>query len=73
MSRLTHKEYEALERAIVDGTRVAIRRPGRREHVIIPLRLSLKNGHEIVEARNSTTGHPMEIDLEEVEHLEVVR
>jgi len=73
MSRLTHTQYEALERAIVDGARVAIRRPGRREHIVIPRRLFLKNGHEIVEAMNSTTGHPMEIDLEEVEHLEVVR
>jgi hypothetical protein len=73
MSRLTHRDYEALERAIVDGTRVMIRRPGRRDHVVIPLRLFLKDGREIVEARNSTTGNAMEIDLEEVEHLEVVR
>jgi hypothetical protein len=70
---LTHTQYEALERAIVDGTRVAIRRPGRREHVVIPLRLRLKSGREIIEAQNSTTGHPMEIDLEDVEGLEVVR
>jgi hypothetical protein len=73
MTRLTHTQYEALERAIVDGTRVAIRRPGRREHVIIPLRLTLRDGREIIEARNSTTGHAMEIDLEDVEQLEVVR
>jgi hypothetical protein len=66
-------EYDALERAVVDGTRVAIRRPGRREHVVIPLRLVLKNGREVIEARNPTTGHEMEIYLDDVEHLEVVR
>ena len=73
MPRLTHMEYDALERAVVDGTRVAIRRPGRREHVVIPLRLVLKNGREVIEARNPTTGHEMEIYLDDVEHLEVVR
>ena len=73
MARLTHADYEALERAIINGTRVAVRRPGHREHVVIPLQLTLKAGREIIEARNSTTGHPMEIDLEDVEHLEVVR
>jgi len=66
-------EYDALERAVVDGTRVAIRRPGRREHVVIPLRLSLKDGREVIEARNPTTGHQMEIYLDDIEHLEVVR
>jgi hypothetical protein len=73
MPQLTHAQYEALERAVVDGTRVAIRRRGRREHIVIPLRLALKNGREVIEARNSTTGHALEIDLEEIEHLEVVR
>jgi hypothetical protein len=73
MSRLTHKEYDALERAVVDGARVAIRRPGRREQVVIPLRLVLRDGREVIDARNPTTGHQMEIDLNDVEHLEVVR
>lgn len=73
MPGLTHVQYEALERAIVDGSRVAVRRRGRREHIIIPLRLVIKNGHEFVLARNSTTGRDLEIDLEEVEHIEVVR
>jgi hypothetical protein len=73
MARLTHTEYDALERAVVHGTRVAIQRRGYREQVVIPLRLSLKDGHEVIEARNPTTGHDMEIDLDDVEHLEVVR
>ncbi|MGH7616690.1 MAG: hypothetical protein ACREPM_05625 [Gemmatimonadaceae bacterium] len=73
MAQLTHRDYEALERAIVEGKRVAIRRPGRREHIVIPLRLSLIDGHEVIEAKNSTTGDAMRIDLGDVEHLEVVR
>ena len=73
MPGLTHLEYEMLERAVVNGTRVAIRRRGRREHIVIPLRLALKGGREVVEARNPTTGHAMEIDLDEIEHVEVVR
>ena len=73
MPRLTHTEYDALERAVVEGTRVAIRRPGRRQHVVIPLRLILKDGREVIEARNPTTGHEMEIALDDIEHLEVVR
>jgi hypothetical protein len=73
MPRLTHVEYDALERAVVDGARVAIRRRGHREQVVIPLRLSVKSGREVIETRNPTTGHQMEIDLDDVEHLEVVR
>jgi hypothetical protein len=73
MPGLTHKQYDALERAVVDGARVAIRRSGRREQVVIPLRLVLRDGREVIDARNPTTGHHMEIDLNDVEHLEVVR
>jgi hypothetical protein len=70
---LTHMEYDTLERAVVDGVRVAIRRRGRREHIVIPLRLVMRGGREVIEALNPTTGHEMEIDLDDVEHLEVVR
>lgn len=73
MSQLTHAQYELLERAVVDGARVAIQRRGRREHIVIPLRLGTKNGREVVEALNPTTGHPLEIDVEDIERLEVVR
>lgn len=73
MAQLSHAQYETLERAVVDGTRLIIRRRGRREHIVIPRRFGLKNGREIIEAINSTTGHQMEIDVDEIEHLEVVR
>lgn len=73
MGELTHEQYDALERAVVDGTRVAVHRRGRREHVLIPLRLRMIDGREAIEARNPTTGHEMTIYLDEVEAIEVVR
>lgn len=73
MAQLTHAQYEVLERAIVDGTRIAIRRRGRREYVVIPLRLRLVDGREAIETRNPTTGHEMTVYLDEVDSLEAVR
>jgi hypothetical protein len=73
MAQLTHEQYELLERAIVDGTKVAIRRRGRREYVIVPLRLRLTDGREVVEAQNPTTGHDLSIYLDEIDEIEAVR
>ena len=72
MSPLSHREYDALERALSRGSRVAITRPGRRELVLIPLSLSLDDGREIITARNPTTGHQLTIYLDEVERIEAV-
>ncbi len=72
MSPLSHGEYDALERALSRGSRVAITRPGRRELVLIPLTLSLDDGREIITARNPTTGHELTIYLDEVERIEAV-
>lgn len=70
--RLTHAEYDVLERAVTKGRRVAIRRPGRREIVVIPLQLHLRNGREAIEARNPTTGDDMTIYVDDIEQLEAV-
>ena len=72
MSPLSHREYDALERALSRGSRVAITRPGRRELVLIPLSLSLDDGREIITARNPTTGHELTIYLDQVERIEAV-
>jgi hypothetical protein len=72
VSPLNHREYDALERALSRGSRVAISRPGRRELVLIPLSLSLDDGREIITARNPTTGHELTIYLDEVERIEAV-
>jgi hypothetical protein len=72
VSPLSHREYDALERALSRGSRVAITRPGRRELVLVPLSLSVDEGREIITARNPTTGHDLTIYLDEVERIEAV-
>jgi len=72
MAQLTHEQYEILERAVVKSTRVAIRRKGRREHIVIPLTLHTRNGREAIEARNPVTGHDLTIYVDEIESIEVV-
>jgi hypothetical protein len=72
MAELTHEQYDALERAVVNGSRVAIQRRGRREHVLVPLALRVRDGREAIEARNPTTGHDLTIYLDEIEAIEVV-
>jgi hypothetical protein len=72
MAQLTHEQYDALERAVVKGTRIAIRRRGRREYVVIPLTLRVVDGREVVEARNPTTGHNLTIYLDEVDAIQAL-
>ncbi len=72
MAQLTHEQYDALERAVVKGTRVAIRRKGRREYIVIPLSLRIRDGRETVEARNPVTGHDLTIYLDEVDAVEAL-
>lgn len=73
MAQLTNTQYEILERAVIDGTRIAFRRSGRREHIVIPQRLRLINGREAIEAKNPTSGHDLTIFVDEIESFEVVR
>jgi hypothetical protein len=72
MTQLTHRQYDALERAVTKGTRVAIKRRGRREHVVIPITLRMLDGREAIEARNPTTGHDLTLYIDEIESLEAV-
>lgn len=72
MAQLTHEQYETLERAVVKGTRIAVRRSGRREYVVIPLALRIHDGREAIEARNPVTGHELRLYLDEVDSIEVV-
>jgi hypothetical protein len=72
MAQLTHEQYDALERAVVKGMRVAVYRSGRRESVIVPLALRLLGGREVIEARHPTTGFDLTIYLDEIDSFEVV-
>ena len=72
MAQLTHDQYDALERAVLRGTRIAITRRGRPESVIVPLSLRLRDGREAIDARHPTTGHEMVVYLDEIDGVEVV-
>jgi hypothetical protein len=72
MPIFTTKQYDALERAIVDGKRVAVQRSGRREVVVVPRRLRVTSGRELIEATHPTTGDSLHIYVDEIERFEVV-
>ena len=73
MAQLTHAQYDALERAVVDGTRIAIRRRGRREHIVIPLRLGTQGRPRGDRGAQSDHRPRLEIDLDDIDRIEVVR
>lgn len=72
MAQLTHQQYDALERAIQRGTRIAVQRRGT-EYVVVPLRLRTIQGREAVEAVHPTTGEAITLFIDEVDAMEVVR
>jgi hypothetical protein len=72
MAQWTHAQYEALERAIVDGRRIAIHRRGT-EYVVIPHRLRLVGARELVESVHPTTGEPMAFYVDEVDEIQIIK
>jgi hypothetical protein len=72
MAIFTTKQYDALERAIIDGKRIAVHRSGKREVVVVPRRLRILSGRELIEATHPTTGDRLEIVIDEIERFEVV-
>ncbi|HEX5581244.1 MAG TPA: hypothetical protein VFX39_06660 [Gemmatimonadaceae bacterium] len=72
MAQLTHKQYDDLERAVRDGTRIAVYRRGT-EYVVIPQRLRMLDGREAVEAVHPTTGEQITLYIDDVESIEPVR
>ena len=72
MAQLTHDQYDALERAVTDRTRIAVRRRGT-EYIVIPQRLRMTEGREAIDAMHPTTGHSLTLYIDEVDAIEVVR
>ena len=72
MAQLTHQQYDDLERAVREGTRIAVYRRGT-EYVVIPSRLRLMGGREAVEAVHPTTGEKITLFIDEVDTIEPVR
>ena len=72
MAQLTHQQYDALERAVTDGTRIAVWRRGT-EYLVIPRGLRIAGGREAIDAMHPTTGHSLTLYIDEVDAIEVVR
>ena len=71
MAHLSPSEFDRLERAIMDGRRIALVRQGR-EVVVIPLRLFLRDGREVIEARHPTTGDIITRTIDDLDAVEIV-
>ncbi len=69
---LSVRQYDALERAIVDAARIVVLRRGT-EFIVIPERLVTQGRGEAIVARHPTTGARLTLHLDEVDRLEVVR
>jgi len=67
-----HKQYDLLERAIMNGKRISAYRRGT-EYVVVPTRLRVISGREAVDATHPTTGDEITLYLDEMDSFEVVR
>lgn len=71
LTQLTAAQYDALERAISQGRRLAVLRRGT-EYVIVVDRLRTSEGREALEAHHPTTGDRLVLYVDELEGIEVV-
>lgn len=71
MARLTHDEYDRLETAVTHGHRIVVFRRGT-EYIVVPLALKVRDGREVLEARNPTTGDAMSLVLDDLDSIEMV-
>lgn len=69
MTQLTTDDYDRLERAVSRGQRIAVYRRGT-EYIVIPLSLRVRNGREVIDARNPTTGDELSLYLDELDAIE---
>lgn len=67
---LSHREYDALERAIHVGQRIVVWRGGI-EYVVVPTELHVRGGRESIEARRPT-GDVLTLFLDEIDAIEVI-
>lgn len=71
VTQLSSAQYDALERAIADGRRLAVWRRGT-EFIVVVDRLRLTGGREALEAHHPTTGDRLTLFIDELEAIEVV-
>lgn len=71
MANLSPKEYDRLERAVQDGKRIAVVRQGR-ETVVLPRRMFVRDGREVIEATHPTTGDLIDLVIDFVDSVEIL-
>ncbi len=72
MAQLSTKQYDELERAVLDGSRVAVMRRGT-EYLVVPLSIAIRGGREAITARNPTTGDSMTLYVDDIDSFFVVK
>jgi hypothetical protein len=71
LKQLNHRQYDALESAIIHGRRISIRRRGT-EYVGVPKKLWTEGQREAVSILHPTTGEEITVYLDEIDRLDVV-
>ena len=71
VTQLNAAQYDALERAIADGRRLAVWRRGT-EFMVVVDRLRVSGGREALETHHPTTGDKLTLYIDELEAIEVV-
>lgn len=69
---LSVEQYDVLERAVANGSRVAITRRGV-QWVVVVERLVVAGGRETLKARHPSTGDAMTFAVDDIQRLEVIR
>jgi hypothetical protein len=72
LAQLNHAQYDALERAVADGRRIAVTRRGT-EYVVVAKRLRLEGRREAIDAVHPSTGDPITFYIDQLDAIEVVR
>lgn len=71
MANLSPKKYDQLERAVQDRKRIAVVRQGR-ELVVVPRRIFVREGREILEVTHPSTGDLIDLVIDFVDSLEIL-
>jgi hypothetical protein len=71
VKQLTHRQYDALEGAIIHGRRISVYRRGT-EYVVIPRRLRTEGSREAMDSVHPTTGEEITLFLDEMDRFEIV-
>jgi hypothetical protein len=71
VAQLTHAQYDALERAIVDGRRIAVYRRGT-EYVVVAVRIMSSGTSEALLGKLPMTGEELTFRLDEIDSFQVI-